>query len=510
MMLMSSLQCYPVKGQFFGKPMLCFGFPELLISSASLHSATDLWLIVMVIPCVVKLDLPKRQKVALALVLSLGIFVIAASMVRLQLSLHRHYRPNSEGATNTLTFFVMTILECDLALICASAPTLRPFLGKVFPAFINATKRRSMDPGALRSDSFDLTSLTYEGYPWGNPGVPPPRSKDGSVVSHLNNPRMPPPVPPLPMSQKTKAPPPPPLNLKGAVLGSSPRLGGAPLTGDGRPMLGEVWEARRTSSIYSNEHHYANSSEYSPTHIEPPLPKSIYSHDHYSGSSEYSPTHVEPPLPKTMRLSLGPEIGNLGSFMTEARDLTASHSNRASTSFVPEGRDLNGGNYNRASTSFMNEGKDFADDRYNRASTSYMNEGKDFSDGSYYRASTSYTSEGKDYPDENYNRASTSFTSEGRDLTSHQNRASTSFVNEGNNNLTVGYHNRYSTSYITEPGGRQNRLSSMSGLSGATYTVGRFAGSARDDSRRLTMDIPQERDRRIPPPRPKRPDDPTL
>ncbi|KAF5502805.1 hypothetical protein CGCA056_v014317 [Colletotrichum aenigma] len=142
MLLMSFLQCHPVMGQFFGRPMMCFGFPELLISSASLHSATDAWLIAMVIPCVAKLDLPRRDKIALSVVLSLSIFVIAASMVRLQLSLHRHYLPNSTGVTNTLTFFVMTILECDLALICASAPTLRPLLAKIFPGLMT---RLSMD-----------------------------------------------------------------------------------------------------------------------------------------------------------------------------------------------------------------------------------------------------------------------------------------------------------------------------------------------------------------------------
>ncbi|KAF9873312.1 integral membrane protein [Colletotrichum karsti] len=201
MLLMSFLQCHPVMGQFFGRPMMCFSFPDLLISSASLHSATDAWLIIMVIPCVARLDLPRRQKIALAVVLSLSIFVIAASMVRLQLSLHLHYQPSSAGISNTLTFFVMTILECDLALICASAPTLRPLVARIFPGLMSGSKRRSLE--AVETESFDLTSLTYHGYPWTEPSTPFARSRNASYASHLNKLRMPaPPVPVLSMSHR--------------------------------------------------------------------------------------------------------------------------------------------------------------------------------------------------------------------------------------------------------------------------------------------------------------------
>ncbi|GKT65740.1 integral membrane protein [Colletotrichum tofieldiae] len=256
MLLMSFLQCHPVPGQFFGQPMMCFGFPELLISSASLHSATDAWLIVMVIPCVMRLDLPRRQKVALGLVMSLGIFVIVASMVRLQLSLHLLYRPNSAAVRNTLGFFVMTVLECDIALICASAPTLRPLLARMFPGAMSGAKRRSLE--AATGQSFDLTSLTYHGYPWATPNTPFARSRNASVASYLNKPRMPPPpVPALSMSHRA----PTTLSLGNMITGTAPRSRGWPLAGDAKPMLKETWETRRSSSIYSQDPAWEDSGE---------------------------------------------------------------------------------------------------------------------------------------------------------------------------------------------------------------------------------------------------------
>ncbi|KAI0014871.1 hypothetical protein F4780DRAFT_152553 [Xylariomycetidae sp. FL0641] len=162
LLLMSIFQCYPVAGEFFGRPMRCLELTPLLISSASLHTSTDAWLIFLIIPVVNRLDLPSKQKVAVSIVLSLSIFVIAAGMIRLQLSLQRGFRP-SHGVqgSNTLAFFVMTVLECDIAMICASAPTLRPLLAGVWPQFMDEMPARHDD------SSIDLpTVVRYHGYPW--------------------------------------------------------------------------------------------------------------------------------------------------------------------------------------------------------------------------------------------------------------------------------------------------------------------------------------------------------
>lgn len=172
LLAMSIFQCHPVTGEFFGggKPLLCFSFTPLLIASASLHTVTDAWLIVLVIPCVWRLELPARQKAALGVVLSLGVFVMAASLTRLQLSLHANLRPpggSGVQTADTLAFFVVTILECDVALICACAPTLRPLLARLRPPRSGtggedpAAKRRAGGGRRLtrrRARSADLTT----------------------------------------------------------------------------------------------------------------------------------------------------------------------------------------------------------------------------------------------------------------------------------------------------------------------------------------------------------------
>jgi hypothetical protein len=258
LLFMSIFQCHPQEGQFFSQPMACFGFAPLLISSASLHTATDAWLILMIVPCISKLDIPPRQKIALAIVLSLSIFVIAASLVRLQLSLHRHFRPGTVGVTNTLAFFVMTILECDIALICASAPTLRPLLAKLWPRMMNESQRRrsaEIEPGSV-----DLTVVSYHGYPWTGGNTPMTQSRNGSVGNQLNKTtagaRMPaPPVPALSISHRT----PTTLSLRSMMsCMAAPRSRGRGITGDGRPMIdreepGKV-DSRRSSVGFEGYH----------------------------------------------------------------------------------------------------------------------------------------------------------------------------------------------------------------------------------------------------------------
>ncbi|KAM0277619.1 hypothetical protein ACHAQH_005647 [Verticillium albo-atrum] len=258
MLLMSVLQCHPTPGHFFGRPMACFGFQDILIASGTFHAATDVWLLLLILPCISGLDIPSKQKVVLSIVLNLGIFVVAAGVVRLMLSVRENWRPDLVGVTATLAFFVMTILECDLAIICASAPTLRPLLARMYPWIMADPRRRSMRPlvpampaAPMTRGSENLTAVSYRGYPWTEPGTPGlGRSRNGSVGSGLNKltkkrvPRAPVPAVTL-IGGRT----PTSLSLRSMVGGLAPgawasrsRLG----TGDGRPIL-DV--SRRASQV---------------------------------------------------------------------------------------------------------------------------------------------------------------------------------------------------------------------------------------------------------------------
>ncbi|KAK7966570.1 uncharacterized protein PG986_000847 [Apiospora aurea] len=176
---MSSLQCYPEDGQVFGRPMACVGFTPLLIISSSTHTATDAWLIIMILPTISRLGLPLRRKIAISAVLSLGIFEMAASMIRLQLSLHKNFSPSAGNqASNTLAFFCTTVLECDTAIICASVPMVRPILSRIWPSVFPEPRRST--------GSFNLTVVSFHGYPWQDHPASP-RNRHSSSNNNNND-----------------------------------------------------------------------------------------------------------------------------------------------------------------------------------------------------------------------------------------------------------------------------------------------------------------------------------
>lgn len=159
--VMGALQCRPGFGTSGTDGLGCFSFTPLLILSSATHAATDVWLIVLVVPTVSRLALPWRRRIPLVAILSLGVFAIAASIVRLRLSLsHDVQLTVGAPSTATLAFYALTVLECDLSILCATMPMIRPVLAWAWPQHFTEPLLRS------NTASFDLTVISYHGYPW--------------------------------------------------------------------------------------------------------------------------------------------------------------------------------------------------------------------------------------------------------------------------------------------------------------------------------------------------------
>lgn len=266
MLFMSIFQCHPRPGLFFGRPMFCFRLEHLLIASTSLHGVTDAWLLLMIMPSISGLDIPTKQKLTLSIVLNFGVFVITAGVARLLLSLRKDYRPDTAGVNTSLAFFVMTVLECDLAIICASAPTLRPLFARVAPWIMYDARRKSLQlqrqpPTRLRgrgrsahAASANLTGrVSYHGYPWTEPSTSPTPdtgSRGTSVGSRINRlKKKRPPLAPTPLSLSHRSPTSMSLRSMMTKGGSGGRLD--TVTSDGRPILGD---GSRPASMAASGH----------------------------------------------------------------------------------------------------------------------------------------------------------------------------------------------------------------------------------------------------------------
>ncbi|KAI5864745.1 hypothetical protein GGS23DRAFT_461516 [Durotheca rogersii] len=126
--LLTFFICNPVEGgyEFDIRVGHCMAYYPILTASAALHTLTDLWLIGLVLPHVLKMTLPVRQKVALAFVLTLGIFVACASLTRMAVAWE--FLNPKYAQWDSFSFAIWTTLESSLGLICASVPMLKPLV----------------------------------------------------------------------------------------------------------------------------------------------------------------------------------------------------------------------------------------------------------------------------------------------------------------------------------------------------------------------------------------------
>lgn len=143
--LLTFFICNPVENtyEFDIRVGQCLAYYPIMTASAALHTATDLWLIALVLPHILKMHLPLRQKFALAFVLTLGIFVACASLTRMAVAWQ--FLNPKYAQWDSLSFAIWTTLESSLGLMCASIPMLKPLVRQLMG------RKPSSKPDTLRN-----------------------------------------------------------------------------------------------------------------------------------------------------------------------------------------------------------------------------------------------------------------------------------------------------------------------------------------------------------------------
>ncbi|KAB8068775.1 integral membrane protein [Aspergillus leporis] len=136
------LNCVPV-AKFWDRSIdgFCLSDKGLWFSNASMHITTDLAILMIPIPALANLELPRRQKIALISVFALGGFVCITSICRLvalkQISESTDPTYDNVGAAS------WSAIECNVGIICACLPTLRPLVSRVVPHLLSTLSTRN-------------------------------------------------------------------------------------------------------------------------------------------------------------------------------------------------------------------------------------------------------------------------------------------------------------------------------------------------------------------------------
>lgn len=153
--LLNIFQCRPV-GAAFEKDIPpgqhCTDIITIYLSSAPVNIVTDLALLVLPMPILTAMRLPRNEKLILIVTFSFGAFVAVVDVVRIayleSATLTRlqdntqNTNKNEEGDFSWIASlsFMWSAVEVHVGIICACVPGIKPLVAKVFPSLLGRIK----------------------------------------------------------------------------------------------------------------------------------------------------------------------------------------------------------------------------------------------------------------------------------------------------------------------------------------------------------------------------------
>ncbi|PYH47899.1 uncharacterized protein BP01DRAFT_335541 [Aspergillus saccharolyticus JOP 1030-1] len=158
--------CIPVHAFWdTSMPRTCLSEAVVWCLNAAFQISTDLLLVVLPMPLVIRLQIPKRQKVALIFIFALGFFVCAMSIIRLT-TIIRLVKTQDFTEGNGLAA-TWSFIECNVAIICACLQPLRPFIIRFFPRLMPSRVRSDHPREKHSGPSGGASTVGYHGNPFG-------------------------------------------------------------------------------------------------------------------------------------------------------------------------------------------------------------------------------------------------------------------------------------------------------------------------------------------------------
>lgn len=134
--------------------LMLINFCRLWLGSASVNIATDLAVAFLPVRVIWNLQIANRQKIALIGVLTIGWFVCVVSVLRLTSLITFLQHPDDSSYYGAPAAYWSGI-EMNLAIVCASLPTLKPLITKIIPGFSSRLSgRRTATGGSSRLATF--------------------------------------------------------------------------------------------------------------------------------------------------------------------------------------------------------------------------------------------------------------------------------------------------------------------------------------------------------------------
>ncbi|KAJ2891353.1 hypothetical protein MKZ38_000557 [Zalerion maritima] len=139
-------QCTPVS-RAFNKSIegTCINSGTFWYANAAFSISSDLVILILPMPLVWKLQIQRIQKIALVIVFALGGFVVITSCLRMTTI---DIAATTTDQTFDIASTMWTIVEMNVAIVCACLPMLRPLIVKFFPRLMPKSSSNGNARGA--------------------------------------------------------------------------------------------------------------------------------------------------------------------------------------------------------------------------------------------------------------------------------------------------------------------------------------------------------------------------
>ncbi|KIW42998.1 uncharacterized protein PV06_06487 [Exophiala oligosperma] len=141
-LMVSIFSCTPVR-YYWNRSLPgggCIRFETWWFFSASFCIVSDFVLCILPLPMLKSLHIPRKQKYSLLAVFAVGGFVCIVAILRL----HAVYVISSspDPTYGNVAAAYWSSIELNTGIICASLPTIRPIIAKIFPTWLGSAPHR--------------------------------------------------------------------------------------------------------------------------------------------------------------------------------------------------------------------------------------------------------------------------------------------------------------------------------------------------------------------------------
>lgn len=156
-----------------------------LLAAGCINTTTDFLIVLLPIPYVVRLKLPRKQQIIIVSLFTGGLFVTAAGAVRTYIFHVTLTDPNHDLTWNAYIIIIVSALELYIGIvsyllcerktpgktrnswstsqICASVPAIKPFVARYLPIMLENPKYWLSKQSESRRDPFDKPSAAGKG-----------------------------------------------------------------------------------------------------------------------------------------------------------------------------------------------------------------------------------------------------------------------------------------------------------------------------------------------------------